>query len=122
MKLRWDARTLCLLKILFAVRANKDIEAGRSFVVRVAEVTGRLLTFPMSGRPGVRNRIRFLAIPGTPYVIVYRVRRETVDILRIIYSADRAGIWNLSEGEQCDARERNQAAWRRPASRRPARS
>ena len=121
MKLRWDAGTLCLLEVIYAIRAKSDLAAARSFVVRVAEATGRLLTLPMSGRPGVRKGMWFLPIAGAPYVIVYRVRGETVDILRMIYTTGRASIWNWDEGAQFDARQRTQAAWRRAANRRPAR-
>ena len=100
MKLRWDAGTLCLLQMIFAIRAKSDLAAARGFAARVAEVTGRLLTLPMSGRPSGKKGMWFVAIPGAPYVIVYRVGGETVDILRMIYTADRASIWNLDEGAQ----------------------
>ena len=122
MKLRWNADTLKALELIYAIRAKFDPAAARSFVFRVAEVTGRLLTLPMSGRPGITKGMWLLAVPGTPYVIVYRVESETVDILSMIYTADREDIWNWGEGVVCDARPRTQAARRRTANRRPARS
>jgi plasmid stabilization system protein ParE len=143
MKLRWDACALELFEMICAIRASFDPEAARSFVFRVAEVTGRLLTLPESGRPGARKGMWLLPVPGSPYVFVYRVEGETIDILGMIYTDDRAGIWNWGElreldpppriqagarsgtgvkGTESDSRQRTPAARRRAANRRPARS
>jgi toxin ParE1/3/4 len=122
MKLRWNADTLKAVEVIYAVRSKCDPAAARSFVFRVAEVTGRLLTLPTSGRPGIRKGMWLLAVPGTPYVIVYRVEGETVDILSMIYTADREGIWIWGDGVVCDERPWTQAARRRTANRRLARS
>ena len=122
MKLRWNADTLKSLELIYAIRAKIDPAAARSFVFRIAEVTGRLLTLPTSGQPGITKGMWHLAVPGTPYVIVYRVEGETVDILSMIYTADREGIWNWGEGVVCDERTWTQTARGRTASRRPARS
>src|SRR6266478_6769325 len=122
MKLRWNADTLKSLELIYAIRAKIDPAAARSFVFRVAEVTGRLLTVPTSGRPGKTKGMWLLAVPGTPYVIVYRVEGDTVDILSMIYTADREGIWSWGEGVVCDERTWTQTARGRTATRRPARS
>jgi plasmid stabilization system protein ParE len=82
--LRWNLDTLKVLEVIYAIRARCDPAAARSFVFRVAEGTGRLLTLPTSGRPGITKGMWLLAVPGTPYVIVYRVEGETVDILSML--------------------------------------
>ena len=122
MKLRWDAGTLHLLKFVWAFRYKSDPAAARSFAFRVAEVTGRLLTLPMSGRPGTKKGMWLLPVPGAPYVIVYRVRGETVDILSMIYAPDRASIGSWDEGAHIGVWQETKAARRRPANRKPARS
>ena len=122
MKLRWNADTLKALELIYVFRAKFDPDAARSFVFRIAEVTGRLLTLPTSGRPGKTKGMWLLAVPGSPYVIVYRVEGDTVDILSMIYTADRESIWNWGEGVVCDERTWTQTARGRTASRRPARS
>jgi toxin ParE1/3/4 len=103
MKLRWNAETLELLELIHAVRCANDQAAARSFAFRVAEVTGCLLTLPMSGRPGPTKGTWLVPVPGAPYVILYRVEGETVDILSMIYTPDRARIWNWGEGGGFDA-------------------
>ena len=103
MKLRWNKATLDLLNLIHACRANRDETAAKSFLFRVAEVTGRLLYLPMSGRPGPTKGTWLLPIPGAPYVILYRVEGETVDILGMIYTPDRARIWNWGKGGVFDS-------------------
>src|SRR5215468_11956377 len=98
MKLRWNADTLKALELICVIRAKVGRAAARSFVFRVAEVTGRLLTLPTSGRPGITKGMWLLAVPGTPYVFVYRIESETVDILGMIYTADRESIWAWGDG------------------------
>jgi toxin ParE1/3/4 len=120
MKLRWNADTLKALELIHAIRARVDRAAARSFVFRVAEVTGRLLTLPTSGRPGITKGMWLLAVPGTPYVFVYRIESETVDILGMIFTTDREGIWAWGDGVVCDERTWTQTARGRTASRRPA--
>jgi len=103
MKLRWNKGTLDLLNLIHTCRAKGDQAAAKSFLFRVAEATGRLLTVPMSGRPGPTKGTWLLPIPGAPYVILYRVERETVDILSIMYTPDRAPIWNWGKGGVFDS-------------------
>lgn len=48
-----------------------------------------LLDFPMSGRAGRVEDTRELVVTGTPYVVVYSVRDDTIRILRILHGAQR---------------------------------
>ncbi|MBI1331159.1 MAG: hypothetical protein GC166_14780 [Alphaproteobacteria bacterium] len=50
----------------------------------------RLEMFPERGRPGRRRGTRELTTVW-PYVIVYRVRGETVEVLRIWHGRQQAG-------------------------------
>src|SRR5262249_53585216 len=93
MRLRWDAQALTGLDVIYGFKRTFGRVAARSFVVQIAEVTGRLLTLPMSGQQGGKKGLRFFAVPGAPYIIVYRVRDETVDILTMIYTGDDWGSW-----------------------------
>lgn len=45
-----------------------------------------LETFPNIGRKGERFNTRELIILNTPYIIVYRVQKNTVNILRVLHS------------------------------------
>jgi toxin ParE1/3/4 len=49
----------------------------------------KLRRFPSLGRPGRVSGTRELVIPGTPYIVPYRVRNGTLEILRVYHAARR---------------------------------
>jgi addiction module RelE/StbE family toxin len=50
----------------------------------------RLVDHPQSGRPGRVEGTRELVVPGTPYVIVYRVEADQIIVvLRVLHGAQR---------------------------------
>jgi toxin ParE1/3/4 len=56
-------------------------------VERIATSVDRLATQPASGRTGRVPGTRELVVSGTPYVVPYRVRGETVQILRVFHGS-----------------------------------
>jgi addiction module RelE/StbE family toxin len=46
-----------------------------------------LKEWPGRGRPGREEGAREILFPPTPYVAVYRVREQTIEILRIYHGA-----------------------------------
>lgn len=56
-------------------------------IVRLYESIGSLKQFPNLGRPGREAGTRELVFAPLPYVAVYRVREEVVEVLRILHSA-----------------------------------
>jgi hypothetical protein len=57
-------------------RAPDNPKVAKRIVERIEESVGRLLIMPMSGRPGVTKGTPLLAVPGAPYILVHRVRRD----------------------------------------------
>jgi toxin ParE1/3/4 len=121
MRLRWDARALMGVEAIFALMFREDQAAAKLFVDGIEEATGRLLTIPKSGRRSAVEGMRLLAVPGQPYIIVYRVRGEIVDIVTLIYTAERKRE-NGREGVEVETGQRPQAARRRAKNRGTARS
>jgi toxin ParE1/3/4 len=87
MRLRWDARALRDIESIYI--AKNDPAAARRVVQRIEAAVGRLLIIPMSGRLGVAKGTRLLAVPSVPYIVVHRVRGDTVDILAVLHTARR---------------------------------
>ena len=56
---------------------------------RIDGAVGRLADHPGSGRPGRISGTRELAIPNLHYIVAYRIRRERVQILRVLHAARR---------------------------------
>jgi plasmid stabilization system protein ParE len=89
MILRYKARALADLEAIYDYIAQDDPTAARRVVQRIVRSIGRLAIIPLSGRPGVVRGSRILAVPGLPYVVIHRVRENTVDIIAVLHSARR---------------------------------
>ena len=48
---------------------------------------GSLAQFPHSGRAGRKLNTRELVLPDLPFVVVYRVREDVVEINRILHGS-----------------------------------
>jgi toxin ParE1/3/4 len=90
MKVVWSDRAL---KSLAAIHAHisADSESNAHLVIDPILRRGdQLSTFPLSGRTvshPIRKNLRELIEP--PYRIIYRVRRQEVDIVDVFHSARR---------------------------------
>jgi toxin ParE1/3/4 len=88
-RVRWLKRALKNLDEEAEYVARDNPQAAARIVERIATSIDRLATHPASGRPGRVPGTRELVISGTPYVVPYRVRHETVEILRVFLAARR---------------------------------
>jgi toxin ParE1/3/4 len=84
-EVRWLRRALKNLDEEAEYIAHDNPAAAARMVERIATSVERLATYPASGRPGRVTGTRELVIAGTPYVVPYRVRGQTVEILRIFH-------------------------------------
>ncbi|MCO5080230.1 MAG: type II toxin-antitoxin system RelE/ParE family toxin [Rhizobiaceae bacterium] len=92
------------LKILpRAVRDLADIHtyiraenpgAANSVALRIGKSFDLITAKPEIGRPAQHARIREWSVPGLPYLIPYRVRGDTVEVLRVFHtSRERPPRW-----------------------------
>jgi toxin ParE1/3/4 len=86
-RVRWLRRALKNLDEEAEYIARDDPQAAALVVERITASVGRLATHPASGRPGRVPNTRELVVSGTPYLVAYRVRGETVEILRVFNGA-----------------------------------
>jgi toxin ParE1/3/4 len=87
------------MRVRWTVPAAEDLEHIKNYLVEhyphFAEPTVRaiaqrirsLKASPNQGRPGHRTGTRELTLAPLPYVVVYRVRAEAVEILHIYHGA-----------------------------------
>ena len=85
MKLDWSARSLADINSIKAyISASNPRAADRVFTA--IKATGeRLRRFPHSGPRGNRAGTRQIVVSGTPYLIVYRLGPDTIEILRVLH-------------------------------------
>jgi toxin ParE1/3/4 len=86
MKLVYSVRSLRHLQRIHDYIARDSPVAARRIIERIRESTSRLTNFPYSGRSGPHGT-RLLSVPGVPYIVVHRVRRDEVTILTVLHSA-----------------------------------
>jgi toxin ParE1/3/4 len=89
MKIIWAAQALQdLLRVREHIEKDKKVAAAR-IANRLRVAAKRLAAHPEMGRPGRVGSMRELVVPGTPYLLPYRVREERVEILAAIHGAQQ---------------------------------
>ncbi len=61
--------------------------AELAVIKRVVEAIENIVAFPSMGRAGRVSHTKELVVSGTPLVIAYRVKQDTLYIVRIIHTA-----------------------------------
>jgi plasmid stabilization system protein ParE len=69
--------------------AEDDPAAARLVVQRVLTAVAMLATQPALGRPGRVPNTRELVVLKTRYIVPYRVRGDTIEILRVFHTSRR---------------------------------
>jgi plasmid stabilization system protein ParE len=69
--------------------AADNLVAAIRMMTRIRAAVERLATVPGMGHPGRVAGTRELVIPGTPYIVPYRVKGDAVQIITILHSAQR---------------------------------
>jgi addiction module RelE/StbE family toxin len=89
MQLKWLRVALRNLEEEASYIAADDPRAARLVVQHILDAVAALVDQPALGRPGRVPGTRELVVAKTRYVIPYRVRRETVEILRVFHTSKR---------------------------------
>ena len=89
------------MRVIWAESARRDLAAIGAYIARdnpraagrmrraLLKAGGSLVDFPNRGRTGRHRHTRELVVAGTPYIIAYTVRGETVGILRVLHGEQR---------------------------------
>jgi addiction module RelE/StbE family toxin len=89
MTLTWTRTALGDLKHLHDDIADDNPDAARKMVSRIREATSRLRRNPYIGRAGRVSGTRELVIAGTPYIVVYCIEGQQVQIVAVLHGAQR---------------------------------
>jgi len=84
-RVKWLSQALAdLLALEQYVRRDSPAAAIR-VVRQIRKATMQLRRFPASGRRGRVARTRELVVPKTPYLIVYRIKSNTIQVLSVLH-------------------------------------
>ncbi|EQD29130.1 Plasmid stabilization system [mine drainage metagenome] len=89
MRIRWLRQALRTLDEEATYIAADDKTAARLVVGRILEAVERLSEQPGAGRPGRVPGTRELVVRNTRYILPYRVRGDTIEILRVFHASRR---------------------------------
>jgi toxin ParE1/3/4 len=90
MRVRWtDAAARDLTGICDYTQRQYGPEQARQLALRIYEAVGSLCQFPNAGRLGRKPGTRELVFSGIAFLAVYRVRKDVVEIARILHGAQR---------------------------------
>lgn len=87
MELKWTPGALGDLDAAAGFIAQDNPGAAATMGGRVLESVEYLTIYPNLGRTGRVRGTRELVVSGTPFVIVYRVRLDIVQVLRVVHHA-----------------------------------
>jgi len=88
MRIRWTkpaARDLT--QICDYIRDHDAPAAARRVALTIYESVSSLAHFPQRGRPGRKANTRELVFPGLPFLAVYRIHEDVIEIARILHGA-----------------------------------
>jgi toxin ParE1/3/4 len=88
-RVRWLRSAVADLEAIQDYLLDKNPPAAVRLVSQIRAAVARLIDMPQRGRPGRWQDTRELVIPGTPYIVPYRVRGGIIEILRMWHGARR---------------------------------
>jgi toxin ParE1/3/4 len=86
----WSPEAIAdLLALRIYIERDDPAAAQRVALHIIGNVETLLAGSPEMGRPGRVAGTRELVIPGTPYIVPYRVIGNTIQVLRVFHGARR---------------------------------
>jgi toxin ParE1/3/4 len=83
MRIRWTPAAADDLEHIYKYLSLHEPHLAQATVIALHEEIYSLRRFPHLGRPGVISGTRELLHERLPYIVVYRVKDDTVEVLHI---------------------------------------
>jgi toxin ParE1/3/4 len=87
LQVRWLRQALANLEAHAQYIARGNPAAASRVVAAIERAVAQLADYPALGRSSRVEGTRELVVAGTPYIVPYRVRGQTVEILRVFHAA-----------------------------------
>ena len=87
MKIRWQRQAAADLAEIHAYLTENSPSLAHPTVIEIHRAIHSLGDMPLRGRPGVTKGTRELVLSRIPYLIVYRVQHNVVEVLYIRHTA-----------------------------------
>lgn len=87
MKIIWSPTAISDLDHVHTFISEQNPKAASEVAALILGAVERLIEFPASGRPGRLPETRELVVPGTPFIIPYRVLGSRIEIIAVIHGS-----------------------------------
>jgi toxin ParE1/3/4 len=87
MQVRWTPAAADDLENIANYLFEKTPENAARLIREIYRTPSELKNFPNRGREGKKEGTRELVMPSLPYIIVYRVKSNTVRIVRVLHGS-----------------------------------
>jgi len=88
-KLLWTRRSLKDLENIYYYIAQDSQPVAKDVIAGIKKLSENLSYQPFMGRQGRKEATRELIIFKTPFIVVYRVQQDTVEVIRILHSSQQ---------------------------------
>ena len=89
MRIRWTPAAAADLKQISEYLQQHHPQYRQPTMRKLYDGIHSLEVFPARGRLGREEGTRELTFPPLPYVVVYRIRAESIEVLRVDHGANR---------------------------------
>ena len=89
MELRWTEAAANDLEQIVTYLFENAPDRAEGLVLEIYNAPSALLTFPFRGRPGKKKGTRELVLSPLPYIVVYQIVGEVVNISRVLHGAQK---------------------------------
>jgi len=88
-KVRWTLPAANQLRSIFDYIAEDNPAAAERTVKRIREAIQRTVRMPLTGRVGRVAGTREIPVPGSAYLVAYRIVEQTIHVLAVFHGAQR---------------------------------
>ena len=88
-ELLWTRRSLQDLEKIYSFIARDKIEAARKTILSIKKAVEQLTYHPFIGKAGRKEGTRELVVARTSFIVIYWVKEEAIEILRILHGAQK---------------------------------
>lgn len=89
MQIKWLRRALRNLEQAHDYILKDNPQAAREVILRIQSAANQLESYPLMGRLGRVEGTKELVIANTPYILIYRVKLDSVEILCVLHTSKR---------------------------------
>jgi len=87
MRIRWTPAAAADLQHISTYLKDRHLRHQQPTIRKLYEAVQSLKEWPRRGRLGHEDGTRELLFPPLPYIAVYRVREQDIEVLRIYHAA-----------------------------------